>query len=58
MISNNKRIAYARIPAKDILYSVVDEESGKDCGKVKTVFLRVLFFYFLFFADVAVSQII
>lgn len=41
MISNNKRIAYARIPSKDILYSVVDEEMGKDCGKVKAVFLRV-----------------
>uniref|UniRef100_A0A8C2HKE8 Otoferlin a n=1 Tax=Cyprinus carpio TaxID=7962 RepID=A0A8C2HKE8_CYPCA len=40
MISNNKRIAYARIPSKDILYSIVDEEMGKDCGKVKAVFLR------------------
>uniref|UniRef100_A0A8C9VL99 Otoferlin n=1 Tax=Scleropages formosus TaxID=113540 RepID=A0A8C9VL99_SCLFO len=41
MMSNNKRIAYARIPAKDILYSIVDEETGKDCGKVKAVFLRL-----------------
>ncbi|XP_072842330.2 otoferlin isoform X1 [Pogona vitticeps] len=41
MVSNNKRIAYARIPSKDILYSIVDEEMGKDCGKVKTVFLRL-----------------
>nr|XP_028577611.1 otoferlin [Podarcis muralis] len=41
MMSNNKRIAYARIPSKDILYSIVDEETGKDCAKVKTVFLRV-----------------
>ncbi|XP_029452108.1 otoferlin isoform X2 [Rhinatrema bivittatum] len=41
MMSNNKRIAYARIPSKDILYSIVDEEMGKDCGKVKTVFLRL-----------------
>lgn len=41
MISNNKRIAYARIPSKDILFSIVDEEMGKDCGKVKAVFLRV-----------------
>ncbi|TRY99590.1 hypothetical protein DNTS_007906 [Danionella cerebrum] len=41
MISNNKRIAYARIPSKDILYSIVDEETGKDCGKVKAVFLRL-----------------
>jgi len=41
MISNNKRIAYARVPSKDILFSIVDEEMGKDCGKVKAVFLRV-----------------
>lgn len=41
MMSNNKRIAYARLPSKDILYSMVDEEKGKDCGKVKAVFLKV-----------------
>lgn len=41
MMSNNKRIAYARIPSKDILYSMVDEEMGKDCSKVKAVFLKV-----------------
>uniref|UniRef100_A0AAY4BAX5 C2 domain-containing protein n=1 Tax=Denticeps clupeoides TaxID=299321 RepID=A0AAY4BAX5_9TELE len=40
MLSNNKRIAYARIPSKDILHSIVDEEMGKDCGKVNAVFLR------------------
>ncbi|KAG8445918.1 hypothetical protein GDO86_010640 [Hymenochirus boettgeri] len=41
MMSNNKRIAYARVPSKDILYSIVDEETGKDCGKVKCVFLKL-----------------
>lgn len=41
MISNGKRIAYARVPSKDILFSTIDEERGKDCGKVKTIFLRV-----------------
>ncbi|KAM8847475.1 otoferlin isoform 6-T6 [Synchiropus picturatus] len=41
MMTNNKRVAYARIPSKDILYSVVDEEMGKDCGKVKAVFLKL-----------------
>lgn len=43
MISNGKRIAYARVPSKDILYSAIEEEKGKDCGKVKTIFLRVSF---------------
>uniref|UniRef100_A0A8C9RXQ4 Otoferlin n=1 Tax=Scleropages formosus TaxID=113540 RepID=A0A8C9RXQ4_SCLFO len=41
MMSNNKRIAYSRIPSKDILYSPVEEETGKDCAKVKTIFLRL-----------------
>uniref|UniRef100_A0A672ZSN8 Otoferlin b n=1 Tax=Sphaeramia orbicularis TaxID=375764 RepID=A0A672ZSN8_9TELE len=41
MISNGKRIAYARVPSKDILYSSIDEERGKECGKVKTIFLRI-----------------
>ncbi|XP_017546410.1 otoferlin isoform X3 [Pygocentrus nattereri] len=41
MISNGKRIAYARVPSKDILYSNVDEETGKDCGKVKTIFFKL-----------------
>lgn len=41
MMSNNKRIAYARVPSKDLLFSIVDEELGKDCAKVKTLFLKV-----------------
>ncbi|XP_061418483.1 otoferlin isoform X4 [Lethenteron reissneri] len=41
MLSNNKRVAYARISAKDILYSPIDDEMGKDCGKIKTLFLRL-----------------
>uniref|UniRef100_A0A8C1QKP3 Otoferlin n=2 Tax=Cyprinus carpio TaxID=7962 RepID=A0A8C1QKP3_CYPCA len=41
MISNNKRIAYARVPSKDILFSPVEEETGKDCGKVQTIFFKV-----------------
>lgn len=42
MMSNNKRIAYARVPSKDLLFSIVEEETGKDCAKVKTLFLKVL----------------
>uniref|UniRef100_A0A8D2MSX5 C2 domain-containing protein n=1 Tax=Zonotrichia albicollis TaxID=44394 RepID=A0A8D2MSX5_ZONAL len=37
MFSNNRRVAYARIPAQNILYSVVEEEKGKDCAKIQTV---------------------
>ncbi|KAJ6663116.1 hypothetical protein lerEdw1_010709 [Lerista edwardsae] len=41
MLSNNKRVAFARIPAKDILYSPVNEQRGKHCGKIKTHFLKL-----------------
>ncbi|XP_069809267.1 fer-1-like protein 4 [Dendropsophus ebraccatus] len=41
MFSNNKRVAYARIPAQNILYSVVEEEKGKDCGKISTVYFKI-----------------
>lgn len=41
MLSSSKRIAYARVPSKDLLFSVVEEELGKDCAKVKTLFLKV-----------------
>lgn len=46
LISGGKRQAYQRIPARDIIYSVVEEERGKDCGKVRTMFLKVSFFLF------------
>ncbi|KFQ61240.1 Fer-1-like 6, partial [Pelecanus crispus] len=41
MLSSNKRVAYARVPAKNVLYSPVKEQRGKDCGKIKTHFLKV-----------------
>ncbi|NXH19605.1 FR1L4 protein, partial [Bucco capensis] len=41
MLCNNRRVAYARVPAQNILYSVVEEEKGKDCAKIQTVFVKV-----------------
>ncbi|NXA09111.1 FR1L4 protein, partial [Sapayoa aenigma] len=41
MLSSNRRVAYARIPAQNILFSVVEEEKGKDCAKIQTVFMKV-----------------
>ncbi|XP_062933972.1 otoferlin isoform X5 [Cynocephalus volans] len=41
MMSNNKRVAYARVPSKDLLFSIVEEEMGKDCAKIKTLFLKL-----------------
>ncbi|MBN3325149.1 FR1L4 protein, partial [Atractosteus spatula] len=40
MISSGRRLAYARIPAHSVLYSVVEEEKGKDCGKLHTVYMK------------------
>ncbi|KAK6479518.1 fer-1-like protein 4 [Huso huso] len=40
MLSNNKRVAYARIPSHTILFSMVEEERGKDCGKLHTLYLK------------------
>ncbi|CAN8025600.1 unnamed protein product, partial [Ixodes persulcatus] len=41
MISGGKRVAYHRIAARDLIFSIVDEENGKFCGKVQTLFLKV-----------------
>ena len=34
-------MAYTRIPSQQIVYSLVEEERGKDAGRMQTVFLRV-----------------
>ncbi|PIK46881.1 putative otoferlin [Apostichopus japonicus] len=41
MIAGGKRVAFARIPAEKLIYSVVDEEIGERCGQMQTVFLRL-----------------
>ncbi|XP_078275356.1 fer-1-like protein 4 [Rhinoraja longicauda] len=40
MLSNGKRVAVARVPARQVLYSVVEEEKGKDCGKIHSLFMK------------------
>ncbi|XP_048361816.1 myoferlin isoform X1 [Sphaerodactylus townsendi] len=41
MIRGEKRLAYARIPAHEVLYSTTSAgASGKYCGKTQTVFLK------------------
>ncbi|ERE71692.1 fer-1-like protein 4 [Cricetulus griseus] len=39
MISGQRRVAYARVPAQDVLFSVVEEERGRDCGKIQSLLL-------------------
>ncbi|VVC45932.1 Hypothetical protein CINCED_3A016890 [Cinara cedri] len=41
MVSNGKRVAYQRIMARHLIYSVADEECGKFCSKVHTLFLKL-----------------
>ncbi|KAM8855911.1 fer-1-like protein 6 isoform 3-T3 [Spinachia spinachia] len=40
LLSNNKRIAYARLSARDLLYSSSREARGIHCGKIITLFLK------------------
>ncbi|XP_022089546.1 otoferlin-like isoform X2 [Acanthaster planci] len=41
MISNGKRIAYTRVPARKLLYSALEEERGERCGEMQTLFLKL-----------------
>ncbi|XP_056144940.1 fer-1-like protein 6 [Lampris incognitus] len=40
LLSNNKRVAYARLSARELLYSANPEERGRHCGKILTLFLK------------------
>lgn len=41
MIVNGKRVAYHRFLARDLIYSMIEEECGFRCGKVQTIFLHL-----------------
>ncbi|XP_029967575.1 fer-1-like protein 6 isoform X2 [Salarias fasciatus] len=40
LLSNNKRVAYARIRTRDLLFSSSEEARGVHCGKIITLFLK------------------
>ncbi|CAH8587972.1 unnamed protein product [Dicrocoelium dendriticum] len=40
MIQDGQRVGFARIPARDIYYSVVDSERGKWNGQLATIYIR------------------
>ncbi|XP_031699126.1 myoferlin-like isoform X3 [Anarrhichthys ocellatus] len=41
MLRGEKRVAYSRIPAHQVLHSAYSEQAcGQDCGKIRTVFLQ------------------
>ncbi|KFQ27106.1 Dysferlin, partial [Mesitornis unicolor] len=42
MLQGDKRVAYARIPAHQVLFSrSIPGCCGKNCGKLQTIFLKV-----------------
>ncbi|XP_050539137.1 otoferlin-like isoform X2 [Daktulosphaira vitifoliae] len=41
MVSNGKRVAYQRIMARHLIYSIADDECGKFCSKVHSMFLKL-----------------
>lgn len=41
VISSGRRVAYQRISCRELIYSIVDEECGRNCGKIQTMFLKV-----------------
>lgn len=43
MLRGERRVAYSRIPAHQVLYSTYSEQAcGRHCGKTQTVFLQVI----------------
>lgn len=46
MISGEKRLAYYRIPANELLYSAHPDYIGKNCGKIQSIQLKVAVIFF------------
>ncbi|XP_026163454.1 fer-1-like protein 4 [Mastacembelus armatus] len=40
LLSGSKRLAYVRIPSYSILFSLVEEQRGRDCGRVITLYMK------------------
>uniref|UniRef100_A0A4W6CNI3 Fer-1 like family member 4 n=1 Tax=Lates calcarifer TaxID=8187 RepID=A0A4W6CNI3_LATCA len=40
LLSGSKRLAYVRIPAHSIMFSLVEEQRGRHCGKVTTLYMK------------------
>lgn len=41
LVSGRKRLAYVRIPAYSILFSLVEEQRGRDSGRLTTLYMKV-----------------
>lgn len=41
LLRGTKRLAYVRVPAHSILFSLVEEQRGRNCGRVTTLYIKV-----------------
>ncbi|XP_013179618.1 PREDICTED: fer-1-like protein 6 isoform X2 [Papilio xuthus] len=42
LLNGGNRVGFAKIPPADIIYSPIPEQSGKNCGKIQTIYLKPL----------------
>ncbi|XP_028159524.1 otoferlin-like isoform X1 [Ostrinia furnacalis] len=42
LLNGGSRVAYTKIPTAEIIHSVIPEQSGRDCGRVQTVYVKPL----------------
>ncbi|KAM4582645.1 fer-1-like protein 4 [Fundulus diaphanus] len=40
LLNGSKRLAYVRIPSHSILFSLVEEQKGRDCGRITTLYMK------------------
>ncbi|XP_051932224.1 fer-1-like protein 4 [Hippocampus zosterae] len=40
LLSGSKRLAYVRIPAHSVIFSLVEDHRGRDCGRVTTLYMK------------------
>lgn len=41
LLNGGNRVGFAKISPADIIYSPIPEQSGKHCGKIQTIYLKV-----------------
>lgn len=41
LLSGSTRLAYVRIPSYSIFFSLVEEQRGRDCGRLTTLYMKV-----------------
>ncbi|CAK1588464.1 unnamed protein product [Parnassius mnemosyne] len=42
LLNGGTRVGFYKIPATDVIHSTITEQTGKDCGKIRTVYLKPL----------------